>query len=156
MNIKHSNGGFTLVEFVVTIAIASMITLAATSMLLLGLRIHHKSNATAGTLNTVSMLYSVMDTIASENTVNCNLTSNDNALDTNVNQDWQINANQVVYNVSNQTISLNGTLFINNVKSSNANLNTTSGLLTIYIKTEQNNEYTFSIYCRKGVGATGP
>ena len=155
MNIKHSNGGFTLVEFVVTIAIASMITLAATSMLLLGLRIHHKSNATAGQLNTVSMLYSVMDTIASEKTTTCNTVSD--ASDPTIIQTWEVKTGSTIINYENgsDTISLNGTPFISNVTSSNANLDT-NGLLTIFMKTEQTNEYTFSIYCRKGVGATGP
>jgi len=141
MNMKHSNGGFTLVEFVVTIAIASMITLAATSMLLLGLRIHHQSNATAGTLNTVSMLYSVMDTIASENNV---------SVDKSAAPSWKITAGgtNIEYDGSS-TISLNGTAFVSNVKTSNA-VKESDELLTITITTDKNNNYSFSIYCRKG------
>ena len=144
MNMKRNNGGFTLVEFVVTIAIASMITLAATSMLLLGLRIHHQSNATAGTLNTVSILYSVMDTIASESNVN---------IDQSADLSWKITAESSIieYDGAN-TILLNGAAFVNNV--SNSTVTKTGNLLTIEIATERDN-YSFSIYCRKGVEPAG-
>lgn len=140
MNMKRSNGGFTLVEFVVTIAIASMITLAATSMLLLGLRIHHQSNTTAGTLNTVSMLYSVMDTIASENDV---------TVDNTASSKWKITAGgtNIEFDGAN-TILLNETAFVNNV--SNSTVTKTGNLLTINITTDENHNYSFSIYCRKG------
>jgi len=145
MNIKRSNGGFTLVEFVVTIAIASMITLAATSMLLLGLRIHHQSNATAGTLNTVSTLYSVMDSIASESYV---------AVDQTANPSWKITAgaSTIKYDGANK-ILLNETSFVNNISSSTVTIS--DNLITIKIATDHD-EYTFSIYCRKGVEAAGP
>ena len=143
MSMKHNNGGFTLVEFVVTIAIASMITLAATTMLLLGLRIHHTSNATAGQLNTVSMLYSVMDTIASENSVSI----------THTGDSWTIyngtpDSSEIAYDANNKSILLNKTAFVNNISSST--VTKTDNLLTIYIETEHDN-YSFSIYCRKGV-----
>lgn len=146
MSLKRNNGGFTLVEFVVTIAVASMITLAATSMLLLGLRIHHTSNATAGQLNTVSMLYSVMDTIASENNVTVDNTDNPK---------WIITAEGTNIEFDgNNTISLHGTAFVSNVKTSNVVIEN-SNLLTINISTEHDN-YSFSIYCRKGVEPAGP
>ena len=143
MNMKRNNGGFTLVEFVVTIAIASMITLAATSMLLLGLRIHHKSNTTAATLNTVSMLYSVMDTIASKDTVIIKIDGDSWT----INPDSTENA-EISYDSSKQAILLNGAAFVNNV--SNSTVTKTGNLLTIEIATERDN-YSFSIYCRKGV-----
>lgn len=153
MMLIRNNGGFTLVEFVVTIAIASMITLAATTMLLLGLRIHHKSNTTAATLNTVSMMYSVMDTIASETENKIQVNSSE-TFDPENPEPWTINAGTTIRYDGTNTIYLNETPFISNVTSSYAKADE-NNLLTITIKTEQNNEYTFSIYCRKGVESAG-
>ena len=151
MKTNRNNGGFTLVEFVVTIAIASMITLAATSMLLLGLRIHHTSNTTAATINTVSMMYSIMETIASENEISCTPASYSNDFDPTVKREWKVTQNnKTIINYDGTNISLHDTPFISNVESSNAHFNKANNLLTIYIETEHNN-YSFSIYCRKGV-----
>ena len=135
MRMKH-NGGFTLVEMLVTVAIGSMITLAATSLLLLGLRIHHQSNITAAQQNTVAMFANVMDAIASENVIT--VVPDGDSWDLKCN-----NASKIKYNGS--TLTLNGTPFLSDVTKATAVM--ANDLLTIYIKTEHS-EYTFSVYCR--------
>ena len=139
MRKKQNNGGFTLVEFVITIAIASMITLAATTMLLLGLRIHHKTSTLTAQQNAISMLYTAMDTIASENRA---AIANDAASVT-------AGGTVIEYNAGEKTVYLNGTAFASNIDGFHAKKE--NNLLTIQITTEQNHEYNFSVYCRKGV-----
>ena len=135
MRAKQNNGGFTLVEFVITIAIASLITLAATTMLLLGLRIHHKTSTLTAQQNAVSMLYTVMDTIAAESEVIVSETS------------VKAGGTDIEYN--GDTISLNGTPFVSNISGFSAEKS--NDLLTIRIKTDQTPDYNFSVYCRKVV-----
>ena len=141
MRTRHNNGGFTLVEFVITIAIASLVTLAASTMLLLGLRIHHRSNTIAAQQNTVSMLFSVVDTIASEEAVT--VTPGDNS-------SWEISygSSAIAYDQDAKSIKLNEAVFLENVQSSS--LTAESSLLKLTITTEHNS-YSFSVYCRKGV-----
>ena len=148
MRAKQNNGGFTLVEFVITIAIASLITLAATTMLLLGLRIHHKTTALTAQQNAVSMLYSVMETIAGEHNVTVTAEDTGWCLKINATTDnaMIVTPPLVSYN-GTDTISLNGTPFVSNVRSSEVTFDE-NRLLTISIETEEST-YTFSTYCRK-------
>lgn len=144
MRKKQNNGGFTLVEFVITIAIASMITLAATTMLLLGLRIHHKTSTLTAQQNAISMLYTAMDTIASEEAAE-EIEVDVTAEKTSVTAGGTV----IEYNAGEKTVYLNGTAFASNIDGFHAKKE--NNLLTIQITTEQNHEYNFSVYCRKEV-----
>ena len=66
MNLRD-NKGVTLVELLVTIAIGSLITLAATTILLLGLRIHKQSTQTATVQNQVRIGITVIEELVKEN-----------------------------------------------------------------------------------------
>ena len=66
MNLRD-NKGVTLVELLVTIAIGSLITLAATTILLLGLRIHKQSTQTATIQNQVRVGITVIEELVKEN-----------------------------------------------------------------------------------------
>lgn len=66
MNLRD-NKGVTLVELLVTIAIGSLITLAATTILLLGLRIHKQSTRTATIQNQVRVGITVIEELVKEN-----------------------------------------------------------------------------------------
>ena len=63
------NNGFTLVELMVTILIGSIVTLSATTILLLGVRIMHKSNDTAERQNTTRVLLTAIESLAAEGTI---------------------------------------------------------------------------------------
>lgn len=139
MSMKHNNGGFTLVEMLVTIAIGSMITIAATSMLLLGLRIHHQSNVVSAQQNTVNALYTVLNTIASEQ----ELTVTESA-----DGSWVIRHNgTVAYSKENESITINGADFLKNVTESTVMLDEETDILTVCIKTEIS-EYEASVWCK--------
>lgn len=66
---KTRNGGFTLVELIVTMAIGTIITLACTTVLLLGLRIYHQSTETATRQNEIRVGLTVMENILAENQI---------------------------------------------------------------------------------------
>lgn len=62
----RNRDGLTLVELLVTIAIGSIVTLAATTVLLLGLRINRQSTDTVTHQNTTRIILSTLEDMASE------------------------------------------------------------------------------------------
>lgn len=64
---RTRNGGFTLVELIVTMAIGTVITLACTTVLLLGLRIYNHSTGTATRQHEIRTGLTVMENILAEN-----------------------------------------------------------------------------------------
>ena len=60
------NEGFTLVELIVGIAVASIVTAAATTLLLMGLRMNKASSDTATRQNTVRIVLTVLEDLAAE------------------------------------------------------------------------------------------
>lgn len=65
---KH-NEGFTLVELMVGILIASVVTLAASTVLLLGMRLNRSSSDTAQRQNTTRIFMTVVERMATEGTI---------------------------------------------------------------------------------------
>jgi len=65
---KHfrKNDGFTLVELMVSILVGTLITGAAVTVLLLGLRIHKSSTDTASRQNTTRIVLTVLENLAEE------------------------------------------------------------------------------------------
>lgn len=68
-HLLRKNEGMTLVEFVISIAIGSIVMLAATGVLLLGLRIHARSVEVSNQQYTVSILMNVIHDMISEGDV---------------------------------------------------------------------------------------
>ena len=66
---KSRNGGFTLVELLVTITVGVIVTFAATTVLLLCLRVHNQSSATATRQNEIRIGLTVMENLLAENTI---------------------------------------------------------------------------------------
>lgn len=66
MRVKNKNDGFTLLELMITILIGSIITLATTTILLLGLRLNNESNATVKKQNTTRILLATLEDLATE------------------------------------------------------------------------------------------
>lgn len=134
------NEGFTLVELMVTILVGSIVTLAATTVLLLGLRINKKSSETAIQQNTTRILYSVLEEIASEGTIKKTVDLDDGT--------WKAyNDTETVfsYDADAQTIYSRGAPLMENVLSSSVKLD--NNLLIIKVETEDGT-YESSVYCR--------
>ena len=141
------NDGFTLVELMVSIAIASLITMAALSTMLLGLRINQQTSINAKQQNATNMLMQVIQKVSEEpnittppeNENKISICSNDTVI-----IEWDRVA-KAIY-MGNST-----TPYMENVLSFETDINK-NNLLTLTIKVgeteDKYNEYTASVYCR--------
>lgn len=139
MSVKR-NEGFTLVELLVTIVVASVVTMAATTVLLLGIRLNKNSTTTVQQQNTVRVFLSVMEQMASEGTI-AEVTSGPDS--------WEVkdkdNKLLFSYNATEATISASGTPMMEDVIASHIVLS--DSLLTVGVETVDGG-YTTSVYCR--------
>lgn len=133
---KHD--GFTLVELMVVIAIGSIVMLAASTVLLLGLRLNKHSAEDASERNQVRVALYVMETTAKQKSIvsvdAMKVTASDGVL--------------FSYNSSEEAIYMgdNESLLLDGVKTFAATY-ATDRLLTITISTEVDT-YKTSVYCR--------
>ena len=147
---KHlrKNGGFTLIEMVVCIAIASLVTMAATTVLMLALRVNRQTSDTASQQYTVRALLTTMEKAATTGnikTVTSNLGS------------WKLLNNDdeamFEYDAFEQQILSYSIVVMEDVYASNAILE--NGLLSISIETKEG-IFESTVYCRIGdVGEEG-
>lgn len=152
---RKNNQGVTLVELLVGIAIGSLVTIAATTVILLGLRLNRQSMDTAGKQNTARVLLSSLESLATDGTISGFSVAQDG---------WQIYGKEgtagVLYSydaekqtvftggttlTDDQVIDNNGTPVMENVIDSHLEFN--NGLLTISLETEDG-EMVSSVYCR--------
>ena len=144
------NAGFTLIELVVAMAIAVVVTAAATTVLLMGLRVNRQSADTASQQMTVRTLLSVMEDMASEGNIK-EVVSNVPAEEGQPEQygSWMLMGKdgRIVfqYDATEQKIYTNGAPILDGVVASNAILE--GQLLSISIETKDGT-YTSSVYCR--------
>lgn len=137
------NDGFTLVELMVTILVGSIVTLAATTVLLLGLRINKQSNETATRQNASRIILSVLEDVAAEG----NITIKENS------GSWQIlnEDNEVRFYYKDSAIYTGqpgtGVALMENVSKSSITLN--GNLFTIRVESK-GEQYASSVYCRAG------
>lgn len=135
------NDGFTLVELLVVIVIGSLVTAAASTLLILGLRINAQSSRLAVQQNNVSMVLEVMGDIISEEAVS--VPSQTQILDAEGND---------LVSFDGTTVKVRGTELLKaeafSVTSQENNL------LHLTVKID-GKEYTTSIYCRL-LGTTEP
>lgn len=137
----RNNGGFTLVELLVTIVVSSVVTLAATTVLLLGLRLNNQASGTVTRQNTTRILLSVLENIASEGTIEKVKSEPDS---------WQVigEGDQVLlsYNAASDTVYTGtSTPLMEGVIASHMSLE--GQLLTFAVETEDGT-YSASVYCR--------
>lgn len=152
MNKRH-NEGFTLVELLVTIVVGSIVTLAATTVLLLGLRLNKSSSDTVEQQNTTRTVITVLENLASQGTIK-EIIDTKTTLDAAGNTkstDWEVmgtdgvllrynSDSKAVYSGSSSEIPL-----LENVDFSSITLN---GQLLTFTATIDGQEYTSSTYCR--------
>ena len=137
------NEGFTLVELVITIAVATLIIAAATSTLLLGLRINTVTTSNVKQQNATNMLTQIVQKI-SEGTEVKVIVSNENE---NIIIQGKDGSPKVEYKAASDEIYLNGTLFMEDVTAFSAALTDDQQLLTVTLTTD-GTSYTASTYCR--------
>lgn len=134
----RSNKGLTLVELLVTIIVASVVTLAATTILLLGLRIHSNATQTAGRQNEIRVAMTVVNELVAENAVQEGSGIGDPVL--------LGPGGTVLLKYSDRTLSTgNGAVLLEDVD--NFEVDIKDSLLT-YIIEADGQEYTAAVYCR--------
>lgn len=140
---KHfrKSGGFTLVELVVSIAVASLVTMAATTVLMLALRVNRQTADTATQQYTVRALLTTMEKAATTGKIQ-KVTSKLGS--------WQMLKEDEItpvfeYNAFDEQILSNGVVVMENVYASNAILE--NGLLSISLETREG-IFETTVYCR--------
>lgn len=132
--------GFTLVELLVSFTVGAVVALAATSVLLLGLRFNAISTGTAQRQNTTRMLMSVLESVVAEGT----MTKVESTL-----QSWKVYGEDdhviLSYNDADDAIYSGTYKILEGVVASHISLS--NGLLTVSLETEDGS-YTSSVYCR--------
>ena len=140
---KHlrKNGGFTLVELVVSIAVASLVTMAATTVLLLALRVNRQTADTASQQNTVRALLTTMENAAMNGSIKSVKTDHLNYWELLDKEDNAI----FRYSAFDETISVNGIVVLEDIYASNAVIE--DNLLSIVLVTKDET-FQASVYCR--------
>lgn len=142
------NGGFTLMELMVTILTASIVTVAATTVLLMALRVNRQASDTASKQNTTRALLTAMENAAADGNIQEIVSGYDS---------WELRDNEGAaifsYVSADQTIYTNGVEILKEVYASNASLDE-HGLLTVSIETADGT-YSSSILCRMKPDTSG-
>ena len=145
---KKSNHGFTLVELVVTMAVASVVMLAATTTLLSYIRINKQGTDITIKQNEVRVVLEVMEKLASEKAIA--KVQDEGSLD------WKIvdiengNATLFCYESSDKSIYSGSDMtnpLLGGLATAKAELY--GDLLMLYVMTEREDEYATSVYCRR-------
>lgn len=152
---KKSNHGFTLVELVVTIAVASVVMLAATTTLLSYIRINKQGTDITMKQNEVRIVLEVMEKLASGKTIQVEKNGDS----------WYVkevlpdsepqtlffyeSANKAIYSGVDTSNPLMG-----EVETSTADVD--GELLMLTVETEKGTTYATSVYCRMGVTEAAP
>ena len=137
---KKSNQGFTLVELVVTIAVASIVMLAATTTLTSYVRISKQGADINKQQNEVRIVLEVMENLASEKHIK---------LSDDEQQVLEASSEEVLfsYSAEEKTISTGaGAALMEGVEGFSAEID--GSLLMLTVKTEKG-EYATSVYCRR-------
>lgn len=144
---KHfcKSGGFTLVEMVVCIAIASLVTMAATTVLMLALRVNRQTSDTASQQNTVRALLTTLEKAATDGNIDKFVANLDS---------WQLfkdDETQPIfeYVAFDQKILANGITVLEGVFASNVIFDQDSKLLSISVETKEG-IFESTVFCRLG------
>ena len=141
---KRNQEGFTLVELLVTIVVGSLVTFAATTVLLLGLRINNRSTQTVVRQNTARVVITMLENLAAEGEIS--KIEYDAAK-------WAVKnaaGNTLVsYNSADQVISTGNTSLVEGVTASHISLND-KGVLTFSMEKDEVS-YNTAVYCRTAV-----
>lgn len=165
-HLLRKNEGMTLVEFVISIAIGSIVMLAATGVLLLGLRIHARSVEVSNQQYTVSILMNVIHDMISEGDVTNIKKSTESGTGE---YTWTfihvetgepaVSTTRLTYNSLTQTLFLGeDSPILDGVISFDVTSQKDDGgksiLITITMTTDNGGPYVYTIYAPKGITFT--
>lgn len=151
------NGGFTLVELLVAMATGVLIFMAASTILLLGLRINNLTTGTIIRQNTTSTMMKLLDRLATEGKI-VDVEGNEESWTIYSKREGDVETRGVIiYNsetgeictgtaTNNQVIWDNNNPFMQGIVDSKVTIDE-KGLLTLEVETEDG-EYRSSVYCR--------
>lgn len=149
--------GYTLLELMITILIGSIITLAATTILLLGLRLNNESTKTVTKQNTARIVLSALEDIATEGTID-KVDSNTSAWQViDVTEDGETTVETVLFSYDSNTNTIytgsleTGTPLLEDVIASHVALDK-NGVLTFSVEMEDQT-FSSSVFCRTTVVA---
>ena len=157
---RKYNEGFTLVELMVSIMVASIVTLAASTVLLMGFRLNRSASDTAQRQNTTRIFMTVVERMATEGTIDAVTDAPDHwkAIEKVTEGEAEQEKILFYYDAENGTIYSGGTaedgvysggtVLMENVIASHVTLE--GALLTVSLET-QDGSYSTSVYCRTAV-----
>ena len=137
------NHGFSLIELIVVVLCGTLITIAAFSTVLLGMRIHRNSLDTAQQQNEIRILHTLLQNLAGENNMDYYSQNSEKT-------GWCLTGStQILY--YNNSISIGDSVILDNVKFSSIKVQ--EDLITFTIILDSSDSYEFSIRFR-GIEAT--
>ena len=165
-NLRKQNG-FTLIELLVAIAVGALVTAAAVTVLLLGLRLDNHSRQTITQQNATRVVMTLLEDVAAENEIDTIVATADGWYLCRDLEDEPMKKSVVVgYTSADGTVQTGGELTIfntdavadsctynggtavlKNVFASYANYDKSNNLLTVSVETEEGT-YKTSVYCR--------
>ena len=146
---RNDNKGFTLVELLVSISVAALVTLAAASLLLLGTRIQHISTKDAAEQNTVRVVMTLLEDMAGSGQIHTIESTYGGWLLKD--QDGQVlfeyvATEQAVYRGKNETAGVPLLTGLNN-----ASVTMDGKMMKLSFETDRGDNYVTRIYCRQGI-----
>lgn len=156
---KKQNAGFTLIELVVAIAMATIVTAAATSVLLMGLRINRQTGDTASQQITVRSLLNIVEKAAADGNIKGVVTKDASWELVNTPVSGDMKAYRVIFGFDSENhkiytgkeydengdVSSEGTTVLEGVYASNVTIE--DKLLSVSVETREG-LFATSIYCR--------
>ena len=141
----RKNDGFTLVELIVVVAIGAIVMAAASTVLLLGMRLNNRTAEVAGEQNKVRAALYVMETTAKQNSLTVDEEHTVKSLD---------GSTLFYYDEIQDAIFMSGNLLLDGVSDFKAVYAPSTKLLTVTLKTESDN-YEMVVYCRSSATVPG-
>lgn len=137
---SRKNEGFTLIELLMVILTGTIVTLAATTILLLGFRIFFQSNRLQEQQTTTRILMTALEDMAAEGIIDEIQKDTDS---------WKIlSEGETLVSYASGTLSVGGNAVLTGID--NATLEAKDNVLTVSVRIGKDT-YQTSIYCRLGI-----
>lgn len=147
----RDNAGATLVELLITVAIGSLVTMAAVTVLIFGLKAHHLGLDTTARQNEIQMGISVIRELLAENTITGIGENGEIRIADGVKDGKVVQKNLLYYDAEADAVcGTAGGKLLEKVTGYSAawNAEEDPNLLTVTVKLENGKEYSIPVYCR--------